>query len=446
MTKLLRLSSVVLSAAIVITLGACTGNKAAGNETTAAASKAAETTAPTTAKAEPVKLKLLTISSDESRQRIMEEYIKPNSAKELPNVEIEYEGTATVADKMKVYNASGDLPDVWYSGPDFAPAVIKAGNQLNLEPYMEKDGYLGKFKVKDALYFKDGIYAISCGADAFFTPRIYYHKDIFTANGVEIPTTYDQFVEACKKLLAAGVQPISTPAKGGWAPQFFLLQNMIMIEDPSVVQQLNENKTDFTNPVIKNAAERIVNLAKLGAFGKGAANLDYGPAKELFVQNKAAMYMMMTWELPDLEANVKDLDFFLWPAASDKFNPNDVVQYWGSPLAGYAVSSKSSNLEMAVQLAEFCNKQDSLFFESTGSLISFDTGNTPAALKPIQQKNIDHFTNAKTKIATFHLNSLDPKAATEHSNLGTNLMTGDYSAEQFVTDFNKVWKENTWFN
>jgi raffinose/stachyose/melibiose transport system substrate-binding protein len=220
---------------------------------------------------------------------------------------------------------------------------------------------------------------------------------------------------------------------------------MIQIEDPTIVQQLNENKTDFSSPVIKNAAERIVNLAKMGAFGKGAANLDYGPAKELFTQNKAAMYMMMTWELPDLEENVKDVDFFLWPSASDKFNQNDVVQFWGSPLAGYAVSAKSKNVEEAVKFAEFCCKQDSLFFESTGSLISFDTGNSAAALKPLQQKNIDLFSNAKTKIATFHLNSLDAKAATEHSNLGANLMTGDYSAEQFVTDFGKIWSENTWF-
>ncbi|HHV99802.1 MAG TPA: extracellular solute-binding protein [Clostridiaceae bacterium] len=449
MSKILRVLSVMLCIILVLSLSAC-GSKSkdttSGNTDNNQQSQQTEDKKEENQNKGPVKLKLLTISSDESRQRIMDEYIKPNVGKVLPHVEIEYEGTANVADKMKVYNSSGDLPDVWYSGADFALPIINAGNQLDLEPYMKEDGYLEKFKIKDALYFRGKIYAISSGADAYFNPRIFYHKDIFASNNIEVPTTFDEFVEVCKKLVNAGIQPIATPGKGGWAPGFFLLQNMIMIEDPEVAQQIVDNKTDFANPVIKNAADRIVQLAKIGAFGQGAANLDYGPAKELFVQNKAAMYMMMTWELPDLEANVPDLDFFLWPKASDKFDPNKVVQYWGSPLAGYAVYSKSANLEDAIKLAEFCCEQDALFFESTGSLISFNTGNQMAELKPIQKKNVEHFENTTTRIATYHLNALDTKCATEHSNLGANLMTGDYSAEQFVEDFNKVWLENTWFD
>lgn len=435
MSKGFKFFSVIISVVLVLSLSACSVPSGSEGDR----SKPDEPQ-------KPITLKLLTISSDESRQKIMDEYIKVNVGKELPGIEIEYEGTANVADKIKVYNASGDLPDVWYSGADFAPSVIRAGNQLNLEPYLKEDGFIEKFKIKDALYYKGGIYAISSGADAYFNPRIFYHKDIFNNNGIEVPATFEEFVKVCEKLIDAGIQPISTPGKGGWAPGFFLLQNMIQIEDPSVVQQLIENKTDFTNPVIKNAADRIVRLAKMGAFGMGAANLDYGPAKELFVQGKAAMYMMMTWELPDLEENIADLDFFLWPSAGDRYDPKDVVQYWGSPLAGYAVSAKSKNLEQAIKLAEFCCKQDALFFESTGSLISFDTGNKPAELKPLQKKNIEHFENAKIKLATFHLNALDAKAATEHSNLGSYLMTGDYSAEQFVNDFQKIWAENTWFD
>jgi len=446
MPKYIRLLSTVLSISVVLTLGACGNKDTSANDTETNSTTVAVETVQPTEKPQPPKLKLLTISSDESRQKIMKDFIKINAVKELPDVEIQFEETANVADKMKIYNASGDLPDVWFSGSDFALAVIKAGNQLNLEPYITKDGYIEKFKVKDALKFKDGIYAVSSGADAYFNPRIYYHKDIFTKNNIAVPTTFDQFVDACKKLSAAGIQPIAAPGKGGWAPGFFMIQNLIQIEDPVVMQDLNANKTDFTNPVIKNALGRIVTLAKAGAFGKGAANLDYGPAKELFTQNKAAMYMMFTWELPDLETNVKDLDFFLWPAASDKYNQNDVVQYWGSPLAGYAVSANGKNVDQAVKLAEFCCKQDALFFESTGSLISFDTGNAPAVLKPLQQKNVDTFNAAKTKIATFYLNSLDTKTATEFQNLGANLMTGQYTVDQFVNDFNKVWKENTWFN
>lgn len=445
MSKSMRLLSAFLSLSIVLSLSACGSKGSSANDAKTIDSTAAAGSAQSTGKLEPVKLKLLTISSDESRQKIMNDFIKPNSVKELPNVEIQYEETATVTEKMKIYNASGDLPDVWFSGPQFAMAIINAGNQLNLESYITKDGYLDKFKVKDGMKYKDGIYCLSCGSDNYFNPKIFYHKDIFAKNNIQIPATYDQFVDACKKLSDAGVQPIAAPGKGGWAPAYYLIQNMIQMEDPAVMQDLNDNKTDFTNPVVKNAIERIVALAKSGAFGKGSANLDYGPAKELFTQNKAAMYMMFSWELPDLEKNVKDVDFFPWPAVSDKYNAKDVIQSWGSPLAGYSVSSKSKYIDEAVKLAEFCNKQDALYFESTGSLVSFTTGNPAPVLQPLQQKNIDQFNAAKTKISTFLLNALDTKSSTEYQNLGSNLMTGQYTADQFIEDFNKVWKENTLF-
>lgn len=329
MLKHARTGFAIAAIASLLWLSACGGNGKNGASESPAAeppARATQQASESAEKKEPVKLKLITISSDESRQKIMNDYIKPNVAKELPGIEIEYEETADVAAKMKIYNASGDLPDVFWSGSDYAPAIINANNQLDLKPYITKDGYIDNFNVKEALEFRGGIYALTSGADTYFNPRVFYHKDIFEKNGIAIPTTFDELVEACKKLSEAGIQPISTPGKGGWSPAFFLIQTMIQIEDPAVAQDLVANKTDFTNPVVKNALDRVITLAKAGAFGKGAANLDYGPAKELFTQNKAAMYMMMSWELPDLEANVPDLDFFPWPKASDKFDPANVVQ------------------------------------------------------------------------------------------------------------------------
>ncbi|MBB6731856.1 ABC transporter substrate-binding protein [Cohnella zeiphila] len=438
-------------------LSACgnDGNNASGNdgakpgESSSSPTGQAEQTQTEPAKgteqsAEKVKLKLITISSDESRQAIMNDYIKPNLAKDLPNIEVEFEETADVAAKMKIYNASGDLPDVFWSGSDYAPAIINANNQLDLKPYITKDGYIDNFNVKEALEYRGGIYALTSGADTYFNPRIFYHKDIFAKNNIAVPTTFDELVDACKKLAAAGIQPISTPGKGGWSPAFFLIQSMIQVEDPAVMQDLVANKTDFANPVVKNALDRVATLAKAGAFGKGAANLDYGPAKELFTQNKAAMYMMMSWELPDLEKNVPDLDYFLWPKASDKFDPAGVVQYWGTPLAGYAVSAKSEHLEEAVKLAEFLNKQDALYFNSTGAKVNFKVPESaPAA--PLQQKNLDDYNKTALKIPTLFFN-MDPKTAAEYNNAGSLLMTGDYSADEFIQDFNETWHSNTFFN
>lgn len=423
---------------LLVTACGNSGNAPASGQTNTSPSKEKEVVSQ-----EPVKLKLLTISSDQARQTIMKDYIKANLANELPGVEIEYEETSDVGAKMKVYNASGELPDVFWSGADYATAIINAGNQLNLEQSITDNGFINKFAVKEALKYKDGIYALSSGADAYFTPKIFYHKEIFQANNIEVPTTYDELVQASEKLLAAGIQPISAPGKGGWAPAFFMIQNMIQIEDPAAAQQLVENKIDFTHPVVKNGLDRVVKLAEMGAFGPGAANVDYGPAKEAFTQNKAAMYMMFSWELADLEANVPDVGIFDWPSAGEKYTPGSAIQFWGSPLAGYAVSAKSKNVEAAVKLAQYLAEQDAKYFTDTGSLVTLDVGaaSTPA---PLMQANIDAYNEANIKIPSLTV-MMDPKTSTEYSNFGSLLMTGDYTSDDFINDFNDLWLANTYF-
>lgn len=447
MSKISKTVSMILASVMIVSLAAC-GSSGEEKENNAAQPAETKQEVKNEEKKDPVKLKLLTISTDESRISIMDNFIKQNYKKELPDVEIEFEpggGGEDMANKLKTYNASGDMPDVWYSDASFATPIIKVGNQLDLTPYITKDGFIEKYSVKDALKFKDGkIYAIGAGADTFFNPRIFYHKDIFAEHNIQVPETFDELIEVCKKLNSAGVVPVSTMGKGGWAPGLFLFQTMVQIEDPEVMSTLLQNKMDFNNPVIKKALGRIEKLAKEGAFPKGIATLDYGPAKEMFTSKKAAMYWMFSWELPSLTSD-PDVDFFLWPSAGSKYNAKDVVQFWGSPISGYAVFANSKNLEAAVKLAEFCAMQDALFFTSQGSPVDLNTGSKLGGVSPLMQKNLDDYNGAKTKISSFYLNAMDAKTNAEFGKLSSNLLTGDYSADQFVKDFNNVWLENTWF-
>ena len=39
---------------------------------------------------------------------------------------------------------------------------------------------------------------------------VYYRKDLFTANGISVPKTWDDFVAACATLKAAGITPIKS--------------------------------------------------------------------------------------------------------------------------------------------------------------------------------------------------------------------------------------------
>lgn len=401
-------------------------------------------------KGEKVKLRLMSISTDGNQTTILEDYIKKNIAEALPNVEVEFEpggGGDDMCNKLKTYNASGDLPDVWYSTTDSAVAILNAGNMQNLTDYVTNDKFIENYNVPDALKFSDGnIYCITSGADTYFTPRIFYNTEIFAKYNLSIPKTYDELLEVCKTLKENGEIPMAIPGQGGWAPQLYLIQTMIQAEDPQVAIDILNNKTDFSNPVAINAANRIQQMVQAGAFPQGVTNLSYTNARDMFTSGRCAMFGGFTWEVPNFAAltDVK-VDMFMWPSAKEGVKVEETTQYWGSPLNGYAVNPNSKNVEMAVKLAEFCVQQEALFYANGGSMLNYKTEVNSDSTSELMNKNIDIYNATKVKIPSMTLNCMDSKVNAEFATLGANLLTGDYSGEDFSRDFNKVWKENTWF-
>ena len=450
-----KLLSILIIATMILMLTSCgkveTTTGESNKETTTEAASNDETTKPEeTSAEEQVTLRLLTLSTDENRIAIMNDYIAPKIKEAFPNVNVEFEeggGGEDYNNKVKTYNSTGDLPDVWYSDATFASAVMTAGNMLDMTSYVKEDGFLDKCAVPEAMYYKGGIYSLGSGADTYFTPRIFYNKAIFEECDVTVPTTFDELLDVCTKIADKGYTPVTTVGKGGWAPKLFLFQSMVTIEDPQVMMDLLENKTDFSNPVVFNALDRIDKLAESGAFPEGIAMLDYGPAKEMFTSGQAAMYWMFTWELPSLdELEDIDVDYFPWPAAGDAYDPNDAIQYWGSPVNGYSVYSKSEHPDLAVKLAEFCALQDALFYQASGTLVTLDTGEKMVDQSPLMVKNIDQYNGCSKKIASLTLNGMDAATNAEFETLGASLLTGEFSAQEFVDEFGPIWDENTYFD
>ena len=448
MKKLTKIASAVLSLSMIVSLAAC-GNTAK-TEDTAKASESVASTSSTevAASTEKVKLKFLSLSSDENRNNIREKYIKVNVEKEMPNVEVEYDlggGGDDYANKLKAYNASGDMPDVWFSEQNLSSVVVAAGNALDLAPYVQKTGFDKKFTIKEVIApdANGKIYCVQPGADQFFTPRLWYHKDIFAKNNLQEPKTFDELVKVCETLKGKGIVPISIVGKGGWTPNLHMLQTMIMAEDPQVAVDLANNKTDFSNPVVKNALARIQKLVKVGAFADGVTNIDYGPAVEMYTSNKAAMLAMFTWELPNLEKASPDTDFIVWPSAKEGVDANAAIQYWGAPLSGYLVSSQTKNPEVAAQFAMFCATQDALYYNTESKQkTALDTGVKIEGLSALAQKNLDQFNAATLKVPSLWSAIYNTKMSAEITTLDSNLLTGEYSPDDFIKAINPVWAEN----
>lgn len=436
-----KLLSLFLVIALSMSLFGC--KKEEGTSTTEPSTEEALTTQTPAEPTEPVappekiKLKAFVSYNDETRQKIYDNYYKVNVATELPEYDVEFEAVGSgYKEKLRVYNSSGDMPDVFWGDP----VTITAGNALDFTPYITSDGFADKYVNKGALTpWKDGkIYAISPGSDQNYIPLIYYHKDMFDEMGIDIPTTYDEFVTASKKIAEKGIIPIVTPIFFQGAGFF---QDMLISVDPKLPSDLITKTKKWTDPSIVDALTKMQNLFTVGAFTPESLVDDYGGQMELFKSKQAAMVYMYTWEAANF-ASDENVDIMSFPTIGSPENSKNVA-VWGSPVNGFSVFSKSENVEAAVKLAEWLVVQDAKYFITEAKTpCSIDVGLQLDTPLPLQQKALDQLTSAtstQANIQQVYFNTVTQEALT--TNLG-KLFTNQMNPQEFAEAMDIVYADN----
>ncbi len=395
-----------------------------------------------------VKVLFLSISDSDVRENIRENYIKANLEKEMPDLDVEYDlggGGQDYASKLKVYNSSGNMPDVWFSEQNLSTVVIASGNALNLAPHIYKWEFDKKFTEKELLTpDKYGrIFCVQSGNDKFTTPRLWYHRNIFKSYGIKVPETFDELLKVCEVLNTNGIVPMSISGKDGWTLNLHLLQTMIMAEDPRVVLDMLNGKTDFTNPVVKRALQRIIKLVQAGAFPQNAADLDYEPAINMYTSGRSAMLAAFSWELPKLEKLSPDTDFMPWPSVVGGTDNNRAVQYWGAPLSGYMVWAKTKNPEAAARFAMYCATQDALYYNiESKSPTMLNTGVKVENTSVLAKKDLEQLDMAGIKVPSMWSAAFNTRTSAEISVQNSKLLTGRYSPDEYIKAINPLWLEN----
>ena len=280
---------------------------------------------------------------------------------------------------LKTKLASGDAPDILWVQPRYAGANAVFG--------LAQAGYLADLsdlKCVDlvgtgieSFTWEGKVYAISAGVTFLGT---YYNKDMFKANGLEVPTNWDEFINVCKVLSDAGIQPVVMGDKDMYVMQFGLYQlaaNMIYPSTPDYDQQLRDGTAKFTDEGSwDKVLERYYGLYKNGYIQNGSLGLGISQAQQQFIDGKAAMIFDGTFNRNAVESTgaVKfERGFFPLPG-------NDAGKQLytaGAPGAGPAVFSDSKNIDVCKDIIElwFDGKSD-LYkaYESDGKFISSNQG------------------------------------------------------------------------
>ena len=190
---------------------------------------------------------------------------------------------------------------------------------------------------------------------------VYYWKDMFQEAGVEVPTTWPEFVEVAKKLQDyygkdnPDFMAIACGLKDEW-PDYPFMEFMPALESGNG-QNWNSMATQdapFAEGTDINKAYHKVNeLFTSGALGKDPLGLSKDQVTTLFSAKEAAITALGDWGLQDIQSGAEDtsqLGTFYLPTRDSESDPYNVIVQ-GDSFMG--VTTHSQNPELAKAFVEW---------------------------------------------------------------------------------------------
>jgi raffinose/stachyose/melibiose transport system substrate-binding protein len=205
--------------------------------------------------------------------------------------------------------ATGTLPDLFAEQATVVRDAARSGKLMDFAPVLDKDrAWKSSFAGDAFLSLTDAgshVWGVPEGRDAI---GIYYNKALFKKAGVAaFPATWDEMLQACAKLKAAGAIPFAMD--GDWVTQ--LMWSNLIGTKPGGVEFLRSGigKGDFaSNPGVVQATEFLKGMHTSGCVNKDAFSGDYEHAAAPFLDGQAAMIANGPWMVPDIKAAKKKLD------------------------------------------------------------------------------------------------------------------------------------------
>jgi branched-chain amino acid transport system substrate-binding protein len=229
---------------------------------------------------------------------------------EHPNIVIKFQ-PAVVANYTSMLQhqlEKGLAPDIFYLRPfsssmplfeagyleilDFPSLTANFDSQM-LVPWMSDDGE------KYGVPFN----AVSHG--------IYYNVDILGELNLEVPTTWEELIEAAQTLKKTGYIPFANGLKTGWTVAELIFMGIApnFIGGREGRKMYESGQRCFNDKHVVATFQAVAEIAEF--LPETATEVDYETSKQLFLQGKTAMFMGISWDISGFEQEQPD---FKWSA------------------------------------------------------------------------------------------------------------------------------------
>jgi glucose/mannose transport system substrate-binding protein len=198
---------------------------------------------------------------------------------------------AVLATRMQ----ADDPPDSFqvHAGHELIDSWVKADKMEPLTFIFEANGWMDKYPqgVIDVIS-KDGeIWSVPVNIHR--SNVLWYNKQVFADNGLEPPTTFDEFFTVADTLKAAGVTPLALGDNGIWAATHLFENVLLGTLGPDMYKGLWDGTTDWGGAEVKVALDTFAKM--MGYVNEDHAALSWDQAAQLVADGDAAMTVMGDW-------------------------------------------------------------------------------------------------------------------------------------------------------
>jgi len=229
--------------------------------------------------------------------------------------------------------------------------------------------------IQDAGTYNGKVYEINLGRVSY--SGIYYNKDLFAANNVQVPTTWSELVTACETFKAANIPCMTAGGKDGW-PIFvgaYGLIGSIYPDQAALVEGL------WTGTIKWNDAKSLVMWEEMKVYAQdmmetGASGIAGDAAPGRFASGAVAMFPGGTWYASAIEAAEPAFEWGYIPFPGSD-NPDDNQYLFGKYDQGWVIAADTPHKDAAVAyLTEFSDPANYQAFANAVGFIPTQPGAT----------------------------------------------------------------------
>lgn len=362
------------------------------------------------------------------------------------DVTVETRPQGTEGDNVvKTRLSTGEMPDLFAYN---SGALLQALNpdefltDLSGEPWMATV----EPTFQDVVSTEAGMYGVPMGQTA--SGSVFYNKKVYEELGLEIPTTWEEFVANNETIMAEGdgITPVIQTYGETWTSQLFVLGDFANVSTaaPDWAEQYTAGEAKYSDEPAVAGFRHLQELSEAGMFNKDFASATYDEGLLMLANGEGAHYPILSWAIQNIAVNspdkVEDIGMFAMPGEAVDPSPLTVWQPGGVYIPK---STEDARLESAKTFAAWLATPESCQVQIEAVEVPYgpfaiDGCELPEDVPPVVSDTVAYFDEGNVNNALEFLSPVKGPALEQISvAVGSGISTAEEGAGQYDEDVRK---------